>query len=256
MAAFGPIQWLALRKSVCELFDCDRQPPGQRRRAESRVDLARHFDRAITQYLRSLIRSTDDPNSFKQCAHQQSDAPREMARPFASVPTGRVGHFRIERSTPNYPGKVVWCPMRNSWQLIFKSIANGRATTTSYEDATGKPLMIAEGLSAEEYTAAREETYARAIEAWNILDKSKALRIPPPSARAGTCVPSPTSTSPSTLTSLEITPTLSSTVSVSQTESGSPASEAVHENSPLACAVERSASEMSSSTDNEDDRSR
>ena len=177
-----------------------------------------------------------------------------MARPVAVVPTDRGERFRVERATPNVAGKVVWCPMRNSWQLIFKSIANGRATTTSYEDATGKPLMIAEGLSAEKYTAAREEAYARAIEAWNILDKSKALRIPSPSAPAGTCVTSPTSTSPSTLTSLEITPTLSSTVSVSQTESGSPASEAVHENSPLACAVERSASEGFSCTDTEDKR--
>ena len=109
-----------------------------------------------------------------------------MVRPLAAEPTDVDGgkRFRVERSEPNYPGKIVWCVSNNSWKLSFRKSDKGTERTTSFNDASGKPLKIADGLDSAAYTAQRKATYARAITAWNMLDKSKDNRIPSPSASA------------------------------------------------------------------------
>ena len=161
-----------------------------------------------------------------------------MEIPDAAVPTDQQSRFRIDRSTRNIQGRVTWCPSLDAWMLNYKASAKDTTATTSYNDATGKPLIIPGGLEGEAYTAARQEMYIRAIDAWNILDKSNQLRILP-SARAGTCPSSPITSSSLVATS----PALSSTVNASQTESGSIASEAASDNLSVACADDSLAAE-------------
>ena len=86
--------------------------------------------------------------------------------------------FRFDQSMPNIPDKVLWDPSTNSWKLILSN--KGRPKRASFVDEDGKPLGVTEGLTADKHDVAKANSDARAIQAWNHLDKSDRKRITMP----------------------------------------------------------------------------
>ena len=84
-------------------------------------------------------------------------------------------------------------------------VSNGPGTkglASHFYDASGKSFRVPEGLSADEHEAAKRDAYARAVDAWNALDKGKrhrivdAMRMPGCPTPTTTCVA--TSAAPAT----------------------------------------------------------
>lgn len=100
---------------------------------------------------------------------------RQLALPTPTIPNPQsIAGFRFDDATPNIRGKVVWDPIQDCWQLHMG------ASGIRYTDANNQSLGVAGDLTSEQHARAKQDMYARAISAWNLLDKSKSKKITPP----------------------------------------------------------------------------
>ena len=131
------------------------------------------------------LRCDDDTISFLKAvavplitkARSQSDTVQSDTVPVTEPPA--LFNFS-DKAKFTFPGKVVWMPTTNSYEL--KLSGNGatkldKSSTTT--DLEGKPLQVPTGLRGSEFQDARKRICHLACLAWDQRDKSKRQRFFP-----------------------------------------------------------------------------